>query len=895
MTHESPAPGQTWRQMGAEHALLHRPTAAASPLVASSPRLLNTHDLDWESVEHLVAWLVRKLEGWEETWLYGEQGQNQHGIDVAGVSGTEAAVFQAKRLKNFTCQDLNAAVRKFVTGKRPFRATRFVVVTTHDANRTEIHDRLMELREQHQDLKLELWNRKRLSDELRPHPEIVTAFFGAATTQAFCPPPTPVVSSPAMLNGQHVDAEALLRGPVAHLGLDEYLTEANQARETDPDRAAESYGYIAEQLERTLYAPFASWIRARQAAALHDAAEHDAALRIHLQSMARDLSDGRIFQARSTINTLAEQQVEGDDALIRSINTLGCLAEYEFEHNATLDHVAEFLDVQSSDDPSVQLAAALFTEHAMAARRPELLTQRLGLLAAIADAGAADHLDTARLRASLADVDPSGNAWRKLHRASRREYQMAVRALLAARRARFLVLNGDAEGAVEGYYDAVEHALAAGTHGDAEEWLSAQRLVISRHAKSYQEHLKAIDTHTFERVLRQAGGDSVMPVASNRRDSAMAALIRGKHHDARQDLLQYRRRAVALGSWSHEREAEELLARLYTDIGETKQAMNHFVNAGVANAAKQARTFFPTPPGEALDWAPPSGLRNRPVWERTCAFALARRMADILTDDAAKAWIDEALREVEAPTPRTPAVTPPTEAAWGLITSLAVLTTSDQALRAAGSPGIIERSTANIAEARIRALPALACVHAVLGPEAVRDLTKAVLTNDHVLDAVLRHAKDLFTEHAPLVARACADAARAGHVGAVRLLLLADVEPDICREAVVGWLQQGRAGDSGLSETDLIAIGAQCLPVEDVASRIETLTELITTPHGHDTQYAAMIALGYAAEALPMEQRQPHIGLALAAARGEIPALAEETPVIFFAVPQWDRWPPGPA
>ncbi|MFI5638448.1 hypothetical protein ACIA8H_13635 [Streptomyces goshikiensis] len=876
MTPERTTDRQAWCQMGAEHALFRRPRLTAPPLVVSSPHLLNTHDLDWESVEYLIAWLVRKVEGWEETWIYGERGQNQHGIDVAGVTGTEAAVFQAKRLKTFTREDLERAVDRFATGKRPLGATRFVVVTTHDASRTEIQDRLMELRQRHPDLQLELWNRKRLSDELRPHPEVVTAFFGAATTQVFCPPPTPQVPAPAALEGQQVDVEALLRGPVAHLGLSEHLAEGDQAREDEPGRAAEAYAYIAEQLEQTLYAPFASWMRARQAAALHDAGEHDAALRIDLQNMARDLSDGLAFEARRTIAALSEQQVKGDDALIRSINTLGCLAEYEFEHSVSLDDVGGYLDVQSPDDPSVQLAAALFTEHALAARRPDLLTQRLGLLEAITVAGTAGHLDTARLRASLADADPSGSAWRELHRAARHDYRMAVRALLAARRARFLVIGGDAEGAVDGYYDAIEHSLAAGTHGDAEEWLAAQRLVINRHAASPQDYLKAIDAHTFQRVLRQVGGNSIMPVASNHRDPAMATLLRGRHQDARQDQLQYRRRAFALGSWAHEREAEELLARLYAAVGETVQAMNHLINSGIANAAKQVRTFFPALPREALAWPPPEDLRDRPVWERTCAFALACRMADVLTDNAAEFWIEEAIREVEEPTPRTKAVTPPTESAWSTIRALAVLTTPEQAGRAAGSPGAIERSLPDIARARIRSLAAVAAVHEMLGPETTQSLARAALAGDHLLNDVLRHAHNLFTKHASVVSKECTAAAANGTVGAIRLLLLADAEPGICRRAVADWLRQGGAGDSNLSGTDLLVIGAQLLPVEEIAPRIETLVEQITAPRDRDDQCAAITALGYAAEVLPIELRQPHVELALAAARGELPVPADK-------------------
>ncbi|MET8012899.1 restriction endonuclease [Streptomyces sp. NPDC005271] len=205
-------------RMEVDHTLLAAPSATTRPLTVSAPHLLNTADLEWESVAHLVAWLARRVEGWEETWLYGERGQNQHGIDVVGVTGRDAAVFQAKRLKEFTRRDLEQAVDRYARGKRPFGARRLVVVTTHDANRTEISERLFELQGAYPDLQIELWNRKRLSDLLQPHPDIVTAFFGAATTQLFCPAPAAPVLSPADAN-EGPNAQALLRGPVAHLGL----------------------------------------------------------------------------------------------------------------------------------------------------------------------------------------------------------------------------------------------------------------------------------------------------------------------------------------------------------------------------------------------------------------------------------------------------------------------------------------------------------------------------------------------------------------------------------------------------------------------------------------------------------------------------------------------------
>ncbi|KUL53269.1 restriction endonuclease [Streptomyces sp. NRRL S-1521] len=608
MTDEEAGHNGLIRRMETNHELLAAPSATARPLTVSAPLLLNTEDLRWESVEHLVAWLARRVEGWEETWLYGERGQNQHGIDVVGVTGRNAAVFQAKHLKEFTQADLERAVDRYARGKRPFGAHRLVVVTTHDANRTEISEKLFELRGTYPELQIELWNRKRLSDLLRPHPDIVTAFFGAATTQLFCPAPPAPALSPAEAN-EDPDAQALLRGPVAHLGLDGDLAAADQARQEHPATAAAAYGRIAEQLEQTLYRPYARALRARQAAALHAVGDHDAAVRVDMARMARDLVEDRAFEARATLIRLVEEQVEADDALIRTVNTLGSLAEFEVEHQVTLDDVAAHLDVQLDDDPSVLQAATLFAEHALAERRTELVTQRVQRFTAIAETSGTSDLDTARLQACLADADPTGDAWRELRRTARYTYPIPVRGLLAARRARFLATTADTHGAVDGYYDAVELALAARTHQDAGEWLAAQRLVLSRSAQALAEREKIFSAHGFEQILRQASRDSVLSATQDTRASAMFDLVRGKFHDARQHLLQYRRRVVTMGSWGHQCEAEQLLARLHMKVGNTTTAMTHLMNSGVADTAKAVRTLIPALPAQDLDWPAPTAGR----------------------------------------------------------------------------------------------------------------------------------------------------------------------------------------------------------------------------------------------------------------------------------------------
>lgn len=864
------------RRMEGDHELLAAPSVISRPLTVSAPLLLNTGDLQWESVEHLVAWLVRRVEGWEETWLYGERGQNQHGIDVVGVTGQNAAVFQAKHLKEFTQADLERAVDRYARGKRPFGARRLVVVTTHDANRTEISDKLFELRGTHPDLQIELWNRKRLSDLLRLHPDIVTAFFGAATTQLFCPaPPTPALSSTEANEGP--DAQALLRGPVAHLGLDRDLAAADQARQEHAATAAAAYGRIAEQLEQTLYRPYARALRARQAAALHAAGDPDAAVRVDVARMARDLVEDRAFEARAILLRLAEEHVEADNALIRSVNTLGSLAEFEFEHHVTLDDVAAHLDAQQVDDPSVLQAVTLFAEHALAQHRTELVTQRTQLFTAIAETASTSDLDTARLRACLADADPSGDAWRELHRTARHTYPIPVRGLLAARRARFLAAADDMHGAVDGYYDAVELALAARTHQDAGEWLAAQRLVRSRTPHALDDPEKIFSAHGFEQVLRQTSRDSVLPAFQDTRASAMFDLAREKFHDARQHLLQYRRRAVAIGSWGHQCEAEQLLARLHMKVGNTATAMTHLMNSGAAESAKAVRTFIPDLPAQALDWPVPEDLARRPTWERTCAFAITERMADALTDSSARTWIDAALQDVATEAARETSLIALPDAAWGALAKLAPAATPSQAQRAAS---LVDPASAparfTTMRAQAWALAVVSAAHDTLAAAAVKRLTRAALSNSDLISTVVTHAEELFSRHPQIVAQACTAPARQGSLDALRLLLLAGAEPVVCREVISGRLGRDPGAEPGdrpqLGPAELVLLGEQVLPATVLTPWAPRLAAQMQEPTGQGEQPWVLDAMTVAALALPRDEQKPYVDLALRAARGELTA-----------------------
>ncbi|MCP3017363.1 ATP-binding protein [Nocardiopsis dassonvillei] len=175
--------------LGANHPLVCGAVPLPPPLTTTAPLLLNTHQLSWEAVEHLVAALALKVDQAREARLYGRRGQDQQGIDVVAFFGSHApTVYQAKNYKSFTAGDLRAAVTAFTGGRRPFQAGRLVVVTTASVADTRIDEELAALRERHSDLQIDLWGQQQLSDVLYEEPDVVRRFFGEATMQVFCRP-----------------------------------------------------------------------------------------------------------------------------------------------------------------------------------------------------------------------------------------------------------------------------------------------------------------------------------------------------------------------------------------------------------------------------------------------------------------------------------------------------------------------------------------------------------------------------------------------------------------------------------------------------------------------------------------------------------------------------------
>ncbi|MER5908561.1 restriction endonuclease [Streptomyces mirabilis] len=225
-----------WEPLDDSHRLSGPPPEVARALPTTAPLTLPTEYLGWESFEHLVAAVVREVEGAFEARVFGRRGQKQQGIDVVGFfNGEKARVYQAKDYKKYTAANLEKAVKEFTTGSRPFESEHLIVMTTADISDTEIDNKLHALRKANPQLTIELCGRHQLSDKLASHSRIVTRFFGSETARTFCR----VLEQPSITTETvAIASDAMVRGPVEHLGLQEDLEAARRLRKDQPAQAA---------------------------------------------------------------------------------------------------------------------------------------------------------------------------------------------------------------------------------------------------------------------------------------------------------------------------------------------------------------------------------------------------------------------------------------------------------------------------------------------------------------------------------------------------------------------------------------------------------------------------------------------------------------------------------
>jgi hypothetical protein len=758
-----------WTKIPDDDEVWAAPTKLPPPLADPAPSLLNTHEMGWDAFEGLVLAIARDLDGTYDVRRYGRRGQAQHGLDVVGFFVERApSVYQAKDWQAFSAKDLQVAVELYTGGRQPFGARRFVVAVGSEAQATAIVEKLAELRTKHADMEIELWDRQAISDRLRNQPHLVTRFFGPATAAAFCSTGQPATAPPTS-----IAADAILRGPVAHLGLSDQLARAEEAVAERPEEAALLLDHVANRLESSGFLPHAGPVRALQATALGASGrrEEEAWLRIDLGW--RHLQAGDPFSAGVQVHEIAKRGDEIPEDIARCTNALSAATGIRRDYSVTLDHLAEAVDALALGDAHSVDAALLLAEEAVAARKPHLVESRATLLLDLADA--VPHNDegsllAARVRICVADCS---DGWEDLAATARDTYPPKVAALVLARNARHLALISQPKASIARWRDAIERACIEDLNDDAADWLYSLR-GVTIHAGLIGDDIN--DLHRHALALRAAGRGTLLPESYRARERALADLRDQKWPDALEALRRYLWRATIGADWAGEMEAHELLGDLFMQTGRRHEAIGHYVIAGNSEKLEMLAGALPDEP-----LALPIDLLTPRPWERVAAFSFAAACADLMVDDAAREWCSAAYREIIENPQAAPSYAPnPWLAAFKAFGQLAQVSTEEQAGRFLTlCAGLIPRQPNQYHftdEAQVHGLIGIARTHPNLRARAIEQLVQALLVDQRMAELALRHGGDLFRGEPRGVADAIDDAAAESNVYAGLALVVAEAD-----------------------------------------------------------------------------------------------------------------------
>ena len=154
-----------------------------SPPIETCAQSLPYHELSWENFERLILRLVRREPKVSDCRLYGERGQNQHGLDIlAELHSDKFACYQCKRVEKFSADDIKKAVSTFLQGKWVNKTEKFVLCTTLKLQGTQQVDAITEQRNilKAKGIKFETWDGSMsglMSERLKKYPDLVDDFF----------------------------------------------------------------------------------------------------------------------------------------------------------------------------------------------------------------------------------------------------------------------------------------------------------------------------------------------------------------------------------------------------------------------------------------------------------------------------------------------------------------------------------------------------------------------------------------------------------------------------------------------------------------------------------------------------------------------------------------------
>jgi hypothetical protein len=568
--------------------------------------------------------IAEHVDGLRDVRLFGTPGQKQHGLDLVGIDRNGAyVVYQARRWKTFSPRDLRKTVEEYAGGRRPLDAKRFVVCVSSSARRTEYQEELARLRAAH-DFEIDLYDQERLSGMLKDRGDLVRRLFGDEWERLFCggEPLQPVTRSAADLL-----ADAILRGPLEALGLDDVVARGQEVLASDPSQAAGLYGQVATALEGSEFAGFAGTFRQRQADASVQAGEANTAVRVLADLAWQDAEVGfgfRMHEAARWLEGLATKE-DAAATIALMIDVFNAVERWYVDPFIELDEVASRIaDLVFEAAPGAHAAALWLAESALASEQEDLLQRFLSMFDAVAlERQKRTESDEVAVRLRLCMADATGEWDSLLGRTLRGRLGRRQAMLVHARHGRYLAWRSEPEAADKSYRLAIDQACQAGLNSEAAAALRSIWTVGVRYGLPDEDWFGAPE---LARAVQALGGE-YLRTGYDRRGAGVSGLADGKLPAALKDLRAFLRSSAVSGQLASEIEAHSLLGKLYVRAGELGLATKHYVRAGDSTAVEEVLAGAST----YVDCA--QELQRNTPWERATALAALAAEGDLIPDD----------------------------------------------------------------------------------------------------------------------------------------------------------------------------------------------------------------------------------------------------------------------
>jgi tetratricopeptide (TPR) repeat protein len=556
-----------------------------------------------------------------------------------------------------------------------------------------------------------------------------------------------------------VDIDAVVRGPIKALALEDDVARAEKQLTAGDAAAIDTFARVAKKLRAARFTPHATTMTRKRADALQRAGRQDEAVRARVDLAWEELDRLRTWEAGFALHD--GRKPGAKLALAAETERIQAAADAAVgvAKGGSLDRLVGAFDALVDQDRYVSRAAAFLCEEAIAAGHASVVSERLERLRRIArecketslSGGGSGH--TVRLQMCLADVT---DEWIDLLRDIHHGQPRPIVAWAHARYARHLAISGDGAGAQENYLEAIERASAEDMLDEAADWLYSLRVV-----RFWYDSWHRDEQHPLAQALRAHARFSALPGSPHTAELALHALLDdSKTREALQRALRWRWQAFVRAQLTDELAAVEAIGRLQERQGNYETAIQCYTRAGSERRAAAAAAQLPDREAN-LSRQMLTAVPNC----RAAAYSAAAAAADLMSDDESGMWADEALEEIRTGQMPQPLQGPsPYLKAFDYLASacLALRSEQDEALidvveplidRPAGSYWLTDEAVAKILT-----------LLATRRPEAVPLLSRAIIACEKMANIILNHedvlvqCKDVIIERLVPVAASSRDA-----------------------------------------------------------------------------------------------------------------------------------------